>query len=63
MKAIITKVANGYTAQINDHTYVGMNCNDIMKILINEPASLVHGTLNKEGMECQITIVITTKTE
>lgn len=63
MKAVITKVVNGYTADLNGHTYVGMNVNDIMKILIQEPSSLVYNTINKEGESCQVTFVVTTKNE
>lgn len=63
MKAIITKAANGYTTEIDGHTYVGMNVNDIMKILIQEPSSLVYNTINKEGESCQVTFVVTTKNE
>ena len=63
MKATITKVTNGYTTEIDGHTYVGMNVNDIMKILIQEPSSIVYNTINKEGESCQVTFVVTTKNE
>lgn len=63
MKAIITKVVNGYTMDLDGHTYVGMNLNDIIKILIQEPSSLVYNTINKEGESCQVTFVVTTKNE
>lgn len=63
MKAIITKVVNGYTADLDGHTYVGMNLNDIIKILIQEPANLVYNTINKEGESCKVTFVVTTKNE
>ena len=60
MKATITKVTNGYTTEIDGHTYVGMNVNDIMKILIQEPSSIVYNTINKEGESCKVTFVVTT---
>lgn len=60
MKATITKVTNGYTADLDGHTYVGMNLNDIIKILIQEPANLVYNTINKEGESCKVTFVVTT---
>lgn len=60
MKATITKVVNGYIADLDGHTYVGMNVNDIMKILIQEPSSLVYNTTNKEGESCKVTFVVTT---
>ena len=56
MKATITKVANGYTAEYDGRTYVGMSAADIMRILINKTSEEVSSATENEGSQCQVNI-------
>lgn len=56
MKATITRVANGYTAEYDGRTFVGMSAADIMRILINKTSEEVSNATENEGSQCQVSI-------
>lgn len=56
MKSIITRVANGYTAEYDGRTFVGMSAADIMRILINKTSEEVSKATENEGSQCQVNI-------
>ena len=56
MKSTITRVANGYTADYDGRTYVGMSAADIMRILINKTSEEVSNATENEGSKCQVNI-------
>ena len=58
MKATITRVANGYTAEYDNRTYVGMSAADIMRILINKTSEEVSNATENEGSQCGVEISI-----
>ena len=60
MKAKITKVANGYTMEIDNRIFVGTSTNDIMKVFIMKAGDTLYNTIaDHEGDTCQIEINIT----
>ena len=56
MKATITRVANGYTAEYDGRTFVGTSASDIMRILINKTSEEVSNATENEGSQCQVNI-------
>ena len=60
MKATITRVANGYSADYDGRTYVGMSAADIMRILINKTSEEVANATENEGSQCMVEIKVDT---
>lgn len=64
MKAKITKVANGYTMEMDGRTFVGTSTNDIMKVIVMRAGDTIWNAIaDHEGDECEIEITIAGKDE
>lgn len=56
MKATITKVANGYTMEMDGRIFVGTSTNDIMKVFIMRVGEKMYNSTSIEGDQCKIEI-------
>ena len=58
MKAKITKVANGYTMEMDGRIFVGTSTNDIMKVFIMRVGEKIYNATGSEGDKCEIELEI-----